>query len=52
MKNKIIEVGSLRICIYDTPDNKTVDIVQDTDMLVLSHNEAIKLANELLSALK
>lgn len=38
----------LNIKIYNTPDNKTIDIIQDSDKIVLTHKESIDLANHIL----
>jgi len=38
--------------IYNTHDNKTVDIIQDGDKIVLTHQQSIDLANEILTSIK
>ena len=45
-------IGDVKITVYDTPDNKTVDINQDGDKLVLTHQQAIDLSTTLIDILK
>lgn len=44
-------IGSIIVTAYSTFDNKTVDIVQDKDKIVLSHRDALLLANHILNTL-
>lgn len=48
---KINVCPGLSLTIYNKLDNKTVDIIQDTDMIVLSHSDAKELATAILNAL-
>jgi len=43
MKNTEIFIGDVKMVIYDSLDNKTIDIIQDRDKLVLTHQQAIKI---------